>query len=130
MAHHHHTPEVHEHSDAWHHHDAKEGSPQHEHAGVVSPVALIKAFVAIVGTVVVLVIILSMYYTHTVTQVKAEQMETDRLAAEWNSTKAFCEATLSKPDVIGESGWRIPIDKAMDRVVTKYESRGGKPAGK
>lgn len=130
MAHHHHTPEVHEHSDAWHRHSAEEGTPQQEHAGVVSPVALIKAFVAIVGTVVVLVVILSIYYTHTVTQVKAEAMEKS-LAAEWNSTRAAWDAALAAPAPIGETGWRIPIDKAMDRVIAKYDRRGGaKPSGK
>ncbi len=125
MSHHHHTPEVHDHADAWHRHSAEEGMPQVEHAGTVSPFALIKAFVAIVGTVAVLVIVLSMYYTHTVTQVKAEQMETDRLAAEWNSTRAGWDAALSSYAPVGDSGWRIPIDKAMDRVINRYEARGG-----
>lgn len=129
MAHHNHTPDVHDHADAWHRHSSEEGSPQAEHAGVVSPAALIKAFVAIVGTVVILVILLTMYYTHTVTQVKAEEMEKS-LAADWNSARAQWDEALRTPKAIGESGWRIPVDKAMDRVISKYESRAAKPAAK
>lgn len=124
MAHHNHTPEVHEHVDEWHRHTADEGKPQQEHAGVISSVALLKAFVAITVTVVGLVIVLQMYYTHTVTQIKAEQMETANLAKEWTSTRAQWDAALTTAAPIGESGWRIPVDKAMDRVIAKYESRG------
>lgn len=130
MAHHNHTPDVHEHADDWHRHSAAEGKPQHEHAGTVSPLALIKAFVGILGTVVISVIVLSMYYTHTVTQVKAEAMEKS-LAADWYSTRAQWDEALRTPKAIGESGWRIPLDKAMDRVVAKYETRAtSKPASK
>lgn len=117
-----HTPVPEEHVDAWHHHTIEEGVPQHEHTAVASPVTLAKWFFGIVVGVVVTVIILKMFFNLHATKLMSEMFEHDRLAegARGYKTAAFSELDKFKP--IGATGWQIPIDKAMEKVVAEYSS--------
>lgn len=127
MAHHQHTPELHEHVDPWHHHSAAEGLPQHEHTGVVNTSMLMRWFVLIVVVLAGVLVAISLYFTSTVTQLKAQLIETNVLAADANLKKAEAMKVLSM-DGPASYSWsdadagkvQIPIRQAMDKVVARY----------
>lgn len=121
MAVHGHTPHLDEHADQWHHHSADEGLPQHEHAGIASPITLIKSFILITVSVALVIGGLAMYFTSYTTKLKAKRFETNTLlASEGRDRKRTSETMLREPAPIGEKSYRIPIASAMDRVVEKY----------
>jgi hypothetical protein len=133
MSGHEHTPPVHDHADSWHHHEAAEGMPQAEHAGVADPMAIARWFTIILVAVVALIVIISVYFVKYTTRMRHERIETFG----WISKDAVA-AKKHAEGVLGEAGgpityeWadpasglvRIPIDAAMKKVVAEYSTRG------
>ncbi len=128
MSVHAHTPEVHEHADAWHHHTAAEGLPQSEHTGVVDPGSLIKWFFGILVSLTVVLIVLFAYFDSYKTRLHAKRVETLN-SVESNVRKAQAESRLG---VAGASGFQyvpvanapgkvhLPLERAMERVIARY----------
>lgn len=135
MAGHDHTPEIHEHADAWHHHIPEEGMPQHEHAAKVDSGALVKWFIGITVLLVVVILALKMYFTKFTTQMRRTYVETTELTANSKTAIHAAEATLGtdgKPytyKVVDKKAKtvQIPIDLAMKRTVEKYQQQGSQP---
>lgn len=132
MAHHAHTPEVHEHADAWHHHSKAEGLPQVEHLGVVSTAALAKWLVLIIIGLTAVLIALFVYFTSAVTQLKSEMEESTALGEDARKARAAAMAALGQDGATPTYAWtdrqkgnvQIPIAQAMDKVIVKYQTRG------
>lgn len=123
MGHHAHTPAPHQHADSWHHHTAAEGVPQHEHLAVINTMSLAKWFVILVVALVTVIIVISVYFTSAVTRMKAARIETNALSAEVSHEKARTAAILSTGKDPQGVSVQLPIDQAMDRVVTRYQNR-------
>jgi hypothetical protein len=134
MAGHDHTPEIHEHADAWHHHSAAEGMPQHEHASIVDAGALIKWFVGSTVVLVVLILALCMYFFRYNTQMRALYIENQEMAQQALTDIAKAEKQLGtdgKPfeyTAVNKQtrAVQIPIDQAMKQTVQRYNA-GKKP---
>jgi len=118
----HYTTPIAEHADSWHHHSVeREGAPQAEHAGSVNPWILGQWFILIVLTVAGTCVVLFLYFTHYVTQHKAQQIETVSWSAEYATYKAMTDGQLhGKPEWIDHERLRIPIEDAMAKVVRQY----------
>lgn len=127
----HHLAVEHQQPDQWHRHSSAEGMPQSEHAAVASPKVLAIAFFAITITISVSVLILVVFFENYTTRYKAEQTETISLSTPYNDYKGRWEQVESK-----EFGWadpragmvRVPLDRAMGRVIEKYQGTGASKA--
>ncbi|MBL9002202.1 MAG: hypothetical protein JNK25_13805 [Phycisphaerae bacterium] len=137
MSGHEHTPAVHDHADAWHHHDATEGMPQREHAGVADPMAIARWFTGILIVVVGLIIILSVYFVKYTTQMRHDRIETfGWISKDAATARAQAEARLGMTGGPFLFEWsdaaagtvQLPIEQAMSKVVSKYAD-SVKPAG-
>lgn len=119
-----HTPPPDEHADDWHHHDlAAEGLPQGEHGAIASTGVITKWYIAIVLTVVVTVLTVVMYFTRYTTQYRRDMEEAlawTNLAQEARSYKSTAQSELSRAGTIGTSGYRLPIERAMEKVAQEY----------
>jgi hypothetical protein len=135
MAHHAHTPDVHEHADAWHHHTSDEGLPQVEHLGVVSTAVLARWFVVIVGALTLTLVALFVYFTSSVTQLKAQIQETTALGLEARKARDEAMAVLGAEGGPGVYRWsdpaagkvQVPLSIAKERVIARYSQRAGVP---
>ncbi len=123
MGHHAHTPAPHEHSDSWHHHATEEGRPQHEHAAVVNTMSLARWFVILVVALVVVIVVISVYFTSSVTRMKAERVETNALSADISREKARTGAILATGKGPQGTPVQVPIDQAMEHVISGYQNR-------
>jgi hypothetical protein len=132
MAGHDHTPAVHEHADEWHHHTAAEGRPQHEHAAIANPGALIKWFLAIVVTLVVTLMALVMYFkSYYATVVRPSVIETTDLSRPAMTSREEAERRLGvgqaryeyKPADPQARTVQLPIEQAMQKTVERYGAR-------
>ncbi len=133
MAHHPHTPGVHDHADDWHHHEAAEGLPQREHASVINTRVLLGWSAAIVvgfGIIVIAVIIYFGAYTRDLKQLRVERMGYEGIAAEYWRTKSAAENALGLADsftfqwVDASAGTvAIPLSAAKENVVERYAKR-------
>ena len=132
MSGHEHTPAVHDHADSWHHHEAAEGMPQHEHAGVADPVAIARWFTGILIAVVGLIIVLSVYFVKYTTKMRHERIETfGWISKEAAAARAQAEGQLGMAGAPPAYEWadpaagrvQIPIDQAMNEVVAKYAAK-------
>ena len=117
------TPHPEQHLDEWHQHTAAEGVPQQEHAAHVNIGALIVVFVAMVVTVLVLVIALTMFYNSTKAQMAAVRLEN---TAGWSDdyipykNAAFEQIGGYHADDPEAGTVRIPVDRAIDQVINQY----------
>lgn len=134
MSGHNHTPEVHEHADAWHHHSDAEGLPQQEHMATLNTLAIARWGLAITVMLVVFVVATGMYFSKYTARLRTERQEREAwagLAAEAQGLRDSAEAVLStggKPETYSwvsdqEGRVQLPIDKAMRKVVQRYEGR-------
>ncbi|MCE7973536.1 MAG: hypothetical protein DYG92_04310 [Leptolyngbya sp. PLA1] len=123
MGHHAHTPAPHEHADSWHHHAPEEGRPQHEHAAVVNTMSLTRWFVLLVIALVTVIVVISVYFTSAVTRMKAQRIETNTLSADVSREKARTAAILATGKDPSGAAVQLPIEQAMDQVVSKYQNR-------
>ena len=119
----HHLPVEHEAPDEWHRHTVTEGTPQAEHGAIASPGTIAKVFVAMTTTVVGSVLVVALYFNHTTAEYRQEITESTVTSKAFNEYKSnVFEKEMST------YGWadptagtvRIPIDKAMEKVVARY----------
>ncbi|MBL8763113.1 MAG: hypothetical protein JNM07_02450 [Phycisphaerae bacterium] len=112
--------------DSWHRHGADEEKPQHAHAERVNVVVVggigFLIFLSIVATVVV---VRQYYAAYTVQLLKERQLqvkvEKDAVAAKETALANLNAPQFSWADA--EKGLvKIPIDKAVPRVVEQYKS--------
>lgn len=127
----HHLPVEHESPDVWHQHSKAEGTPQPEHAAVASPGALLIAFLAISTTVALTVLILVVFFDQYATRYKAEVIETTALSKSFNEYKSRWEEQDIRGYAVADAqtgAVRIPLDKAMQRVLERYSKAPATPA--
>ncbi len=131
MSGHDHTPVIHEHADAWHHHTSEEGLPQHEHSSIVDASALIKWFFGTGILLVVVIIALGMYFTRYKTQMRMEFVETIEASGPASTARADAEHLLGvdarndykyTPADKKARTVHLPIDQAMSKTVEKYKT--------
>lgn len=122
----------HDHHADWHSHSAGEGA-QAEHAAIASPGQILKWFIAIVISIVVIVVLLVLYFNRSLTQERYLKVQgtsvQDTITADYTSLKA---TTLSKL----ESGYswsdpaastvQIPLAQARERVMKQYAAPASK----
>ncbi len=128
MSGHAHTPSVHEHADAWHHHTKSEGLPQAEHTGVINTRMLTLWGVGIGLSVVAVVIVLILYFGKVATRVKRERIETPAMAHNYTVYRAGENALLGMDGQPGvykaldatRGTVQIPVDAAMQKVIRRY----------
>jgi hypothetical protein len=135
MAGHDHTPDLHEHSDQWHHHAATEGSPQHEHAAIANPAVLFHWFLLITASMVAVIVALGMYfgkYYSTTRQEKIETLDFYNRPEGPRERLAQAEASLWPDKPVAQYTYhaantqthtvQLPIEQAMAKVLAKYQS--------
>ncbi|MEM1071552.1 MAG: hypothetical protein AAGB48_01080 [Planctomycetota bacterium] len=118
------TPPMEHSVDAWHAHAADEPQPQAEHASQINRGVLLIVFVAMVVSILVMVIGLTIFYNYSQAQLRAERIEnvveyeryyqpTYRLPGEANV------ATYRWLDN-NEGTVQIPVERAAARVAERY----------
>ncbi|MDX2131682.1 MAG: hypothetical protein SFY69_06495 [Planctomycetota bacterium] len=131
MSGHNHTPEVHEHVDAWHHHGADEGLPQAEHLGNLNVTAIFRWGAAISVIFVLVLVVTAMYFSRYTNRLRLERQERaawNGLSAEARGLRDSAEATLStggKPETYAwaseqQGAVQLPIEQAMRKVAQTY----------
>lgn len=123
MSSHDHT--THGHADAWHHHTSAEGVPQHEHAATVNTANTFVVLLVIFGFTAIFILVTVLYFNVTVRQVQTSRVETIGGAQLYNAMRGQMEADLSTFGVVDPAKQivRIPVDRAIDRVVKRYQNR-------
>ncbi len=113
------------HGDAWHHHEAAEGVPQSEHAASVDPMATFKVLAFIMGFTAIFITVTILYFNTAVRQQREAKIETTAGAQPYNAMKGQVERDLSTFGVADPATKtvRIPVDRAVDRVVKKYATK-------
>jgi heme/copper-type cytochrome/quinol oxidase subunit 3 len=125
----HYTPEVHEHSDDWHHHSAQEGAPQAEHGEKPNIPILMGAFLASVAFVGATILATYLYFGVYTQTLRAERMENTALAKEFLDyrTGSSDQLTLANKWVSDDAARAgqapIPIEKAKEKVIAKYSAK-------
>lgn len=127
-----HTPGVHEHADAWHHHNpASEGIPQAEHAGVVSTSTVTLWLTGI--SIIVLLTVVSMfgYFGLYLSPLRAQTEEREawtRLSEPAIAYKRVVLDSQAEPTrletvpgvkVVAPS---MAIGQAMDKTIAQYNA--------
>lgn len=114
----------HEHPDAWHRHTPAEGHSQHEHGSHANPKVLLVTLIAMVfGTLFVVLVLMAFFNTYT-SKFKMAMEETTTIGQPARDAKAAATGAL------GSWGWtpantlRMPIDQAMEVVVTERSNQG------
>lgn len=131
---HQHTPEFHDHADAWHTHHDDEPVPQAAHAEKVNVPMVVAYGTACFVAIVVVVAITTIYFNWYITKTKiAREEQVDNgptasslLQAEYLNARKGVEEVEFK-----QTGWidpeknivRLPIDVAMKKVVDQYAKR-------
>ncbi|MFN9975803.1 MAG: hypothetical protein ACK58T_38515 [Phycisphaerae bacterium] len=113
------------HADAWHHHESAEGMPQSEHAATVDPMATLKVLVFVMGFTAIFILVTILYFNTTVRQQREAKIETIGAAESYNAMKGQMERDLSTYGVADAASKtvRVPVEKAIDRVVKKYATK-------
>lgn len=127
----HYAPEPPEHPDQWHRHTPDEGRPQAEHAPQADPYILgAVGAVITVGFVALLVVVILYYFQYT-TRVRREKIETTAPAAESYAYRDDILARINQgsyvwADIGAEApAVQIPIDQAIEQVISDYGAPGG-----
>lgn len=115
----------HEHPDAWHRHSSEEGTPQGEHTAVASASTLLMSFIVLTSSVFLTVGLLVVFFNHFTWQAKAEREETTITAIPFVEFRAQIEKAQTEYGFVpGKPGvYRIPVNQAMDRVITRYAQK-------
>jgi len=115
----------HGHADAWHHHSSAEGVPQHEHAATVNTKNTFVVLFVIFGFTAVFILVTVLYFNVSVRQLQDARIETIGGAQVYNAMRGQMEADLSTFGVADATTKtvRIPVDRAIDRVVKRYQSK-------
>ncbi len=96
--------------DEWHQHTPDEEAPQMEHAAHVNALILTQWYVGLVVSVVAVVVILTIYFTRQVTELRRERIETTAMATEEVEYQNEVEARLEQ----------LGLADAMQQVVEDY----------
>lgn len=112
------------HADDWHHHTAAEGVPQPEHAATVNARVLVITFIGIVFGVVLLVLLIVAYFNTYTSTYKAQRSE-----GVPDARSTYMTGRLGAEERLGKVGYvdrengvvHVPLDRAVERVVTEYE---------
>jgi hypothetical protein len=99
--------------------------PQSEHAATVDPMATVKVLVFIMGFTAIFILVTILYFNTTVRQQREAKIETIGAAESYNAMKGQMERDLSTYGVSDAASKtvRVPVDKAIDRVVKKYATK-------
>ncbi len=130
------TPELHEHADSWHHHEKSEGAPQSEHLAVLNVRSISVWGALTVVSLVVVMVALGMYF-HSYTNAhkidKEERRAWFKLSEQSRAAREGAESMLSTGAHAAneEYSWSpeggdkvvIPMNKAMEKVVSAYSKR-------
>lgn len=121
------TPATHGDADDWHHHDpVSEGIPKEESGGIASPSVIAKWYVGLVLSIAFSVLALAMYYGSYLEPLKKARFERDGwagLSQTVQDYRASSKATLNSAGKTADGHYRLPIDTAMDKVVSEYANR-------
>ena len=132
-AHHPHTPEVHKHADAWHHHESSEPLPQHEHAATLNTRMLAVGFIALTLAIVFFVVGVMMFFNAMTSTRIAREREGTQISEAYLTYRAGSERALGLNGQSGEFNWtppindqaqptiQIPIDAAAQKVIQAYQ---------
>jgi hypothetical protein len=118
------VPAQHDEPDAWHvHHTEEEGAPQEAHARIANPRAIFLGLAAMVIVLVGLLVLLTLYFDRFSTNLLAERNEI-ALSADYvvYRQKSDLELRTVAPLDAAQKSVRIPIDRAMDRVIEQYNA--------
>ncbi|MBM4109518.1 MAG: hypothetical protein FJ255_12045 [Phycisphaerae bacterium] len=118
------VPAQHDAPDAWHLHTADEGQAQPEHARIADPRLITIAFILLVASLVVVVGLLIVYFNSYATKELARK--TERLdTAQHSAYRGGAELELRTAGPLDPEtkSVRLPIDRAIDRVVRSYEEK-------
>lgn len=99
--------------------------PQSEHAASVDPMATLKVLAFIMGFTAIFITVTILYFNTTVRRQREAKIETIGSAESYNAMKGQMERDLSTYGVSDPATKtvRIPVDKAIDRVVKKYANK-------
>jgi hypothetical protein len=115
--------DAHGHADSWHHHDAAEGLPQHEHGSKVSPTALGITFVAMtLGVVFTILVLVAYYNSYKTAYVSGKQEGLLTARAEYETTRDQALARQREYGWVDRAAGTVhtPIEDAARRVVDAY----------
>lgn len=120
-----HDHSAHGHADAWHNHSVAEGVPQHEHGATVNTKNTFIVLFVIFGFTAAFILVTVLYFNVTVRRVQSARVETIGGAQMFNLMKGQMEADLSTFGVVDPEKKivRVPIERAMDRVVKRYQGK-------
>lgn len=120
------APAQHDAPDAWHAHSVEEASPQEAHARIANPRAIFFGLAAMVVVLVGLLVLLTLYFDRFSTRLLAERQEI-ALSADYvvYREKSDLELRTAAPLDPAQKTVRIPIDRAMDKVIQTYNTPGG-----
>ncbi len=120
-----HEHSSHGHADDWHHHSSAEGVPQHEHAATINTKNTFIVLFVIFGFTAAFILVTVLYFNVTVRRVQEARIETIGGAQVFNAMRGQMEADLSTFGVVDPATKtvRIPVDRAIDRVVKRYQSK-------
>lgn len=129
-----HTPEVHESADPWHHHEANEPEPQHEHAATLNTRMLAIGFVALTVSIAGLVVALMLFFNAMTSTRIAKEREGTQLSQPFLTYRAGSERVLGFNGQPGEFNWvppatdagqpkiQLPIQAAAQKVIQNYQN--------
>ncbi len=131
MSHHEPTylPHEREEPDPWHQHTPEEGLPQEEHAAHANTRALLGVFIFMVVFLVVSVAITIIYFNRHIVHLRQANLETTELAAQQleYQSRSFNDLEQYAWEDPQEGIVRIPVSKAMEKVVQRYQQQGDMP---
>lgn len=114
-----HLEHEHETPDSWHRHATDDGAPQQEHGAHASARALSIAFITMTLGVAFVIIVLIAYFNSYNSRYKKQVQETTILGDEVRAQRAADLGTLTQYGRIDAENYQIPIDVAMQAVVTE-----------
>ena len=120
---HDHTPPMEQSIDAWHTHGSDEPMPQPEHAAQINIGAMLIVFVAMVLTILIMVIGLTLFYNHSAAQIMAEKVEnTVEYRRQYKPYFETATANIStyRPLDAANRTVQIPVDRAAEIVANRY----------
>ncbi|RMH11080.1 MAG: hypothetical protein D6695_09970 [Planctomycetota bacterium] len=114
----------HEEPDSWHRHTPDEGPIQPEHGSHANPKVLVMTLIALIfGVAFVLIILIAFFNSYTST-FKASREETTALGQQARAAKAAAMERLNSVGWVDHDTVRIPIERAMERVVAERGNGG------
>ncbi len=125
----HFTPQVHEHTDDWHHHSAEEGTPQAEHGEKPNIPILMGAFLASVAFVGATILATYLYFGVYTQTLRAERLENTALAQEFLDKRKETNARLIagnqwlNDDAARAGNAPMPLAKAQENVLKRYSAK-------